>query len=191
VETSYQEKKAKLEKQVPSYLFELLRKRFAYLRDQTKDKYDSACREIRKEVLITLRNDDNLEKYVRELKEKNKHLENQIARYNEMIEILHKAIKNEREERSQKAISCKKAIEETKNEYAKSLKRLEECELGILRLKGEKSENDEIFLTYKILDRDYEQLKHEFDALQHKLEEQKCIVQNKHLKAIFILYKSK
>ncbi len=177
-------KRSKLEKQSPLLTYELLRKRLAYLRDQLKERYDTASREVKKENAAAPTSEEPLEKYVAQLKAKNAETEGRMAELLERTAVLSSAIDRERVERIKTAKTYKDIVEGIKNEYKGLQQALEEKELTLLRLKGEKSETEECTINYKIKEKEVAQLQQQRDAMFHKMEQTRFLLQSQHLKAI-------
>jgi len=185
-ESDINEERQRAKKMSPQITFELAKKKINYLKDQLREKLETKLREIDKNSYgISIRPEEPLEKYVKQLKEKNIKLTTQTAQEKEKIESLNEFSMKEHDSRVLIASKYCQEIEALKAEYATLQKLLGEKELVLLNFEAEKREADQLFIDYKLQEKLVDQMKEDFNTMEHKFKTIIANMQAEHLKVFF------
>ncbi len=165
-------------------MYELVKKRLACLRDQLKERLESATRESRQRIVRCGKADESLEKYVVQLRGKNDTLRDQVAQLREQAEALETAAAEDRQQRVTTAAQYGSMVDQIKAECMRLQAALEEREISLLRLRAEKAEAEEIALQHKICEKEVKLLEGQRDTLLHRNEAKVFGLQSNHIKAM-------
>eukprot|EP01022_Parablepharisma_sp_SALTPOND_P017765 TRINITY_DN288_c0_g1_i1.p3 TRINITY_DN288_c0_g1~~TRINITY_DN288_c0_g1_i1.p3 ORF type:complete len:312 (-),score=57.56 TRINITY_DN288_c0_g1_i1:661-1596(-) len=188
VDIEASEEQQRLQKMSPTLVFELAKKKIHFLRDQLKEKLDNRLREIEgKNLMVGLKGEEPLEKYVKQLEEKNEDLLSSIDQQNEKMGTLGQWLQRVQSEKVAAVTKYVNEIETIKNEYRTLEKALEEKEIVLLSLNAEKAELDKYTNNYKLKEKELQQLKEQYNTIECKWKAKILSLQSTHLKVYYLI----
>ncbi len=174
--------RAKLEKMSAILVYELVKKKLSYMKDQMREQLEIKQREAKQEAVQVVRGEEPLERYVRQLRDKNCGLEARIAELGERCDIISKFCDLEHKERIDITEGYKREIEVLKDEYKVLEQKLEEKEVGLLRTSEERAEVTQLQTLLKVREKEALQLREQQRIVEHKHRARAFGIQSVHIK---------